>query len=400
MVKKNRRLKICMITESFYPSVGGQEILIDSLASQLVKMEHRVCVIAPKYAGAHASRIHANYHVHLLPCLPVGIFTRFSVYPRFSVFHWLFKFIPWPFYILYYIYKERYDIIHAHSITPAATIGLVGKLFSMPILVTSHGGDLQVQRNINYGARLNPITAAVIRLTLKFIDKLILVSDNLKYDAFDAGACPEKIEVVNNFVNLNKVKTGNSSIVEKFGLIKEKYILYIGRLTPEKGIIPLLRNIEDILQSNYGLKFVIAGYGSDEEKLKNYVNTSCLEKRVVFTGYVKDAQKWDLYANSLAVVMPSIVEAFGLSAIEAMASGAIVIAMNKPPFCEYIENGVTGILVNCVEDFSKEIKNLMHNPVSKQRIGHNAKNFVEEKFSLEGICSRYERIYKEVLGVA
>jgi glycosyltransferase involved in cell wall biosynthesis len=388
-----------MITESFFPSIGGQEIIIDNLASQLVKRGHKVCVIAPKYVGTCASYFTANYRVRYLPCLPVGIFTRFSIYPRFSFFHWLFKFIPWPFYILYYICKERCDIIHAHSITPAATVGMIGKLLSIPIVVTSHGGDLQVQRNINYGARLHPIIAAVIRLTLKFIDKLILVSDHLIRDALDAGERPEKIEVVHNFVNLNKIKAGHGSILKKYGLKKEKYILYIGRLTPEKGIIPLLKTIEEILQPDYGLKFVIAGYGSDEEKLKNHVKASGLEKTVIFTGCVRDTEKWDLYANSLAVLMPSITEAFGLSAIEAMTSGAVVIAINKPPFCEYIENEVTGILVNSIKDFPREITNLMENP-KKQLIGENAKKFVERKLSAEIICSKYEEIYKEVLGIA
>jgi len=397
---KNRPLNICMITESFFPSVGGQETIIADLAEELVKRNHKVCVFAPKIAGTSFSYLQANYHVHYLPCLPVGIFTRFSVYPRFSVFHWVFKFILWPFYLMYYIYKEHYHIIHAHSVTPAATVGLVGKLLSIPIIVTSHGGDLQVQKNINYGARLNPITAAFVKLTLKFIDKLILVSNHMIYNAFDAGATPKKIEVVYNFLNLSKIKTGHSSTLKKYGLEKGKYVLYLGRLTPEKGLLPLLKTIKQVLGPDYDLKFVIAGYGSDEETLKNYVKTSNLQETVIFAGYVNGPRKWDLYENSLAVVMPSVTEAFGLSAIEAMASGTTVIAMNKPPFCEYIENGVTGILADSMKDFPREIANLMRNPEKKRLIDKNAKKFVETNFSLETICSKYEGIYKEVLGTA
>lgn len=86
--------------------------------------------------------------------------------------------------------------------------------------------------------------------------------------------------------------------------------------------------------------------------------------------------------------------------LEAMASGTVVIAMNKPPFCEQIESGVTGILVDQMKDFSEAIMNLMENPRDREIMGAAAKKFVEKQFSLDVICSKYEKVYREVLKVA
>jgi len=396
---RNKRVRICMITPFFFPGVGGTEIMVDGLANELVRRGHDVCVITPKYKDACKADSLKNYKVYRFPLLPVGLFTRFSSNPRFSSYHWLFKFLLLPLFILYYDLKEHFHLIHAHYITPSGTGGVVGKLLGIPLIVTTHG-EVQVNRSINYGVMLSPITAAVMRLTLKFVDKLILVSDHMMPEALNAGASSEKIEVAYNFVDLNGIKSGCGSILKKYGLEKGAYVLYVGRLAPEKGLLSLLKNIKEIFKSKHDLKFAIAGYGIDECKLKSYVHAENLDNSVMFVGCVKEAQKWDLFANSLAVVMPSITEAFGLSAIEAMASGTTIIAMNKPPFCEYIENGVTGILVDNMKDFPREITNLMRNPEKKRLIDKNAKKFVETNFSLENICSKYEEIYKEVLGTA
>jgi len=335
-----------------------------------------------------------------VPSLFIGLvdFGITSAITRFSFFNWRFKFLLWPLLFLFYIRKERFDIIHAHSIFPAATAGLAGKIFHMPILVTSHGGDFQIQQNIGYGARLNPIALAFISITLKFVDKLVVVSEELRNIAYSAGADLEKIVIIPNFIDTAKVKVGNGNLIlKRYNLEKGKYLVYIGRLTPEKGLLQLIKSLEQVLIENNELKLVIAGYGVERSKLENYVKARSIDRKVVFTGVIMGEEKWDLYACSLAFIIPSTTEAFGIAAIEAMASGTVVIARNKPPFCEYIKNGVTGVLVNDLADIKSVIKELANNREKRLRIAKEGKRCVSEKFSLNIICSEYEKLYAEIL---
>jgi len=396
---KTRRLKICMITESFFPSVGGQETIIDGLATELTKRGHDVCVIAPRYSarilkreGLHKIDHHPIYKVRRLFSLPLGFLTRFSF------FDWRFKFLIWPLFILFFAKKERFDIIHVHSIFPIATVGLVGKLLHIPILVTSHGGDLQVQQNIRYGARLNAVSAALIRITLKLVDKLVLVSDGLRGLAHEAGAHLKKIAVIPNFVDLDEIKIeSNASVLNRFCLEKGKYLFYVGRMTPEKGLLQLVKGMEQTLFESNGLKLVLAGYGIERQKLEKYVKARNLDGKVVLPGIVVGGDKWTLLANSLAFIIPSTTEAFCVTAIEAMASGAVVIARNKPPFCEYIQDGFTGILLNDLEELPEAIKSLASDRDKQLGIINAGMRQVAENFSLEIICSKYEKTYAEMI---
>jgi glycosyltransferase involved in cell wall biosynthesis len=395
---RRKHLKICIVTESFIPSVGGQEFFVHVLATELTKRGHEVCVIAPKYstrllkrAGISKNNYHTIYKVHRLYSLPLGFLTRFSF------FDWRFKFLIWPLFIWFYARREHFDVIHAHSIFPTATVCLIGKLLHIPLVVTSHGGDLQVQQNIHYGARLNAVSATFIKYSLKFVDKLIVTNFALKNLANDEGIPFKKIAVIPCFVDFDEIKIESSDLIlNKIGLEKGKYLFYVGRMTPEKAILQFVKSMEKTLIKNNEPKLVLAGYGPEHQKIETYVKARNLERKVLFLGIVVGRNKWTLLKNSLAFVIPSTTEAFCMTAIEAMASGTVVIARNKSPFSEYIKDGVTGILLNDLKDVPEIIKKLNSDPEKRLRM-INAAMQVAKNFSLERICSKYENIYTELL---
>ena len=100
-----------------------------------------------------------------------------------------------------------------------------------------------------------------------------------------------------------------------------------------------------VVQKVPNAKLIVAGKGVEREKLEKLAINLKLEGKVIFTGFVSEDEKWDLLKRCDVFVLPSIVEAFGIAVIEAMACGKPVIATRIGPFPEIIRDGETGILV-------------------------------------------------------
>lgn len=121
---------------------------------------------------------------------------------------------------------------------------------------------------------------------------------------------------------------------------KSEHFIYVGRLEKPKnlgnGIIAFKKLLENIEDKN--LKFIIAGKGRHEKKLKNLAKKIGIEKNIIFKGYVSDEEKKDLLNKSYALVMPAINEPFGLTIIEALYSSCISIISNLSGVYEAVKD--------------------------------------------------------------
>jgi len=373
--------KICMVYPGLFPALGGAETLTYELAKSLAD-ENEVFVVCLSRSFNSQQVEFRNTNLHILPTLEkgkIGLIKNF-----FSIFKLLIK--------------ERFDVIHTHFVFPTATWGITGKLFRTPVMVTSHGGDIQKDEDIGYGARLNKIVAAITWLTLKLINVHVVVSKSMVKDAIEAGSNPSKIRVIYNGIDLKKIQSirRRTNILQRYGLTKNYLILlYLGRLHPKKCPDDLIKAFAKVVQRVPNAKLIFAGKGGERENLEKLASSLNVDDKVIFTGFVSEDEKWNLLKNCEIFLLPSIIEGHPISLIEAMACGKPVIATDSGPFSEIVRNGETGILVpvhspDCLAD---GIIDLALDDERRREIGKKARENVENRFDINKIADDYLEIY-------
>lgn len=206
-------------------------------------------------------------------------------------------------------------------------------------------------------------------------------------DLLKRGGVPEdKVRICGNF---------HEKSIE-FIAKKEPYILYLGRLSPEKGIRTLLKAMSSVPETIF-LK--IAGSGPLEGELKDFV-AHHPTLQVQFLGFVSGAEKERLIANALCSVVPSEwYENFPISVLESLAQGTPVIASRIGGLPELITHGTTGLLYEPgnAEALSQSITQLVNDPQEAQRMASAALESARTRFSPEVHLQELNAIYNECL---
>ena len=206
----------------------------------------------------------------------------------------------------------RYDVVHFHTEGPCATLFLT-KLFGKKCVVTVHGLDHQRSK---WGKFARTYILLGEKCAAKYADEIIVLSRGVQ-EYFKKTYNRDTL-LIPNGVTLPEKKNA-ALITEKFGLGKDEYILYLGRITPEKGIHYL---IEAYKRLNTGKKLVIAGGASDSDgyfaQLRDMAKDN---ENILFTGFVQGQLLAELYSNAYVYVLPSDLEGMPLSLMEAMSYG-------------------------------------------------------------------------------
>ena len=231
-------------------------------------------------------------------------------------------------------------------------------------------------RKIYYGLR----RFILLNFSLIFASKIIFLTRNqkesyLKSSMFDINFY-KKSEVMYNFLDKRNIL----SKARKFKLPNN--LLFIGRLTKEKGFSDLIRLASDIKS-----KFGVVGQG--EYILKGNIN---------YFGQLKNVKMNRVYDSYNILILPSYAETFGRVIIEAMARGLVVLASNLPAIREYFVDGRNGYLFppGDIEKMKELILYLKNNPKEMERISKNNLKDIW-KFTAEKQVPKYIKVYEEVL---
>ena len=214
----------------------------------------------------------------------------------------------------------------------------------------------------------------------KKIDIFIALNNFTKNKLVACGFSGHKIEIEDNFLFQKE-----NPIRENYE--KENYVIFIGRLSAEKGLLTLLKAFQKL--DKIDLK--IAGEGNQEDKLKKFVcesNISCVE----FLGFVTGSHKWKLLQNARFSVIPSqCYEHFPRSVLESFSQGTPVIASRIGGLPELIEDGRNGLLFEPgdSDDLAQKIDYLYRNSDKVLEMSRYARKCVEERYSAE---RHYERL--------
>ena len=281
---------------------------------------------------------------------------------------------------------EDADLLHTHHMrsAPSRALALYGSARRRPVVTTDHGlagGDW---------AGLLP----------SLFRAFLLVS---QHSADVLGAPPEKVRLVYGGVDVERFHPGDDGAREG--------VLFVGRLTPHKGIDVLLRALPA------GARLTIAGSGGhDRGAAADYpdlLRALARDRDVRFTGPVSEADLAELYRQARVLALPStyatvygtrveVSELLGLTALEAMASGTPVVCSDLGGFREVIRDGENGFLVTPGDvDALRDRLDLLLRDASRARaLGIAGRQTVVERFTWDHCAQRCLRAYEEVLNGA
>ena len=242
----------------------------------------------------------------------------------------------------------RYDVVHIHAEGPAFFCW-IPKLFGKRVISTIHGLDW-AREKWKFGVGSKFIRQGE-KNAVKYADEIIVLSKGVqKYFMETYG---RETHFIPNGVNRPEVREAKL-ITDHFGLEKDSYILFLGRLVPEKGIRYLVEAFKNVKTDK---KMVIAGGSSDTdsfmEELKELAKG---DDRILFTGFVQGAILGELYSNAYIYTLPSDLEGMPLSLLEAMSYGNCCLVSDIPECAEVVEDKlgndyIANHQMNMFEDF-------------------------------------------------
>ena len=241
---------------------------------------------------------------------------------------------------------------------------------------------------------------------LKLADRIVVPSQFLKRLIItNLGLSGEQISIIPNGVNLKRFnpKHRGDMVRRKFNLGDSPVILFVGRISPEKGLDLLLESMPIIQNRVRDVKLLVAGSLTDgpyTEQLKSIISKLRLHN-VIFTGGIDVIDELPkVYAACNVFCSPSVHgEAFGNVAVEAMASGKPVVVTRSGGFPEIVENGKVGTIITKMrkEELAQAIIEILESEILQKKMGTAARKRAEESFSWDSAANRYLKLYKEVI---
>jgi glycogen synthase len=310
------------------------------------------------------------------------------------------------------------DVVHCHT-WYAQFAGIVAKLcYGIPLVITTHSLEpLRPWKREQLG-RGYDASSWVEKTAIEMADAVIAVSKETKEDVLKYFEVDEnKIKVIYNGINLNEyVVTNETSTLEQYGIDKTKpYVLFVGRITRQKGIIHLVNAIKYIEPE---AQIVLCAGAPDtpeigKEMLDSVDEVKKTRKNVIWIDKMLDKKEViQLYSHADVFCCPSIYEPFGIINIEAMACETAVVASAVGGIKEVVVDGETGILVPLEQQnvapfepvnpdqFSRDLANgintLIKDKALRTTMAKNGRKRVEEYFDWTAIAKQVEELYKSL----
>ena len=211
----------------------------------------------------------------------------------------------------------------------------------------------------------------------------------------------DRIRVIPNAIDLDIIDKNLTSCQESSPPLQpEPYLLFLGRLDPQKGLDILIRAFTESSKKVHNFKLLIVGPESNHEyaaALKRYVQEAELKNRVVFFGSAFGPEKWQLYRNAWAVCSASLSEGLSLVQLEAAACGVPILTTFDSSFSDLQGNG--GMLVQpSVRDFARAIEQVCSwTETERNSRGRSLRNLVERRYSWTAVGPQYLDLYRELL---
>lgn len=370
-------MKIAMLGHKRIPSrEGGVEIVVDELSTRLVKYGHNVTVY--NRAGKHVAG--AKYkNVDLKEYNGIKIKKVFTVDKKGLAA------MTSSFAAALCAAFGNYDVVHFHAEGPCAA-AWIPKIFGKKVIATIHGLDWQ---RAKWGGFATKYLLFGEKTAVKFADEIIVLSKNVqnyfrdKYDR-DTVFIPNGIE---------KPEKKTADLIDrKWGLTKDDYILFLGRIVPEKGLLYLVDAFKKVKTDK---KLVIAGGSSDTDAFMGELREKAKDdSRIIFTGFVQGQTMEELYSNAYIYTLPSDLEGMPISLLEAMSYGNCCLVSDIPECAEVVGGNAETFEKSNVNDLRRKLQMLCDDADKTNKYKNEASDYICNRYNWENVVERTLELYK------
>lgn len=376
--EQSRKLNIAMLGHKRIPSrEGGVEIVVEELCTRMVQLGCDVCCYNRK--GHHVSGSEFDQAGSTQ-------YKGIRIKEVFTLDKKGLAAVTSSFFASLCAAFGKYDVVHVHAEGPAAFCWLP-KFFGKRVIVTVHGIDWArekwktgfASKFIHFGEKC----------AVRFADEIIVLSKGVQ-DYF-SETYGRTTRFIPNGVNRPQTKEADT-IRTRFGLEKDEYILFLGRLVPEKGLRYLIRAFKGVRTDK---KLVIAGGSSDTDDFMQEIKELAFgDDRILFTGFVQGQLLEELYSNAYVYTLPSDLEGMPLSLLEAMSYGNCCLTSDIDECASVVEDYAVTFHKSHVKDLEEKLQMLCDDAAKVRGYKEKAADYICEKYSWDMVVEQTLALYR------
>lgn len=375
----NRKLRLAVFGQKRWSREGGVEIVVKELCTRMAQQNCQITCY--NRSGHHVSGVEYDdinkmeYEGICQKFVPT-IERRGLAAVSSSAFAALYSALG------------RYDVVHIHAEGPAF-FSWLPKMFGKKVVVTIHGIDWQREKwKSGFGSKF---IRQGEKNAVKYADEIIVLSKGVQ-DYFK-DTYGRETHFIPNGVNRPEIRNAEL-ITEKFGLTLDSYILFLGRLVPEKGIRYLMEAFKNVKTDK---KLVIAGGSSDTDSFMQELKELAKgDDRIIFTGFVQGKMLDELYSNAYIYTLPSDLEGMPLSLLEAMSYGNCCLVSDIPECIEVVEDNAVSFKKSDVNDLREKLQDVCSNTEKVLKLKRKAADFICAKYNWDDIVKETMKLYGRV----
>lgn len=365
-----------------YPTFGGSGVVATELAKNLAKNGHNIHMMSySRPARLDTLETGITYHEVSINSYPLFDYPPYALALASQMVN--------------LIEYEDLDLLHVHYALPHATSAYLAKQImcergvTVPIITTLHGTDITLVGR-------DPSYKHVVEFSIDKSDGVTAVSEYLKRETYENFEIQQDIEVIPNFIDLDRFQKSNKSHFKKAICPNdEKVVVHVSNFRKVKRVPEVVSVFAKILESGIESKLLLVGDGPDRQKAEQQCRDLGICDHVRFLGKLDQVE--EVLSIADLFLIPSGSETFGLAALEAMSCSVPVISSNIGGLPEVNVHGETGYLcdlddVECMANYGVKI---LSDPELHERMSQNARKHAAT-FKQEEVVKQYENFYEKV----
>lgn len=365
-----------------YPTFGGSGVVATELAKNLAKHGHNIHMMSySRPARLDTLETGITYHEVSINSYPLFDYPPYALALASQMVN--------------LIEYEDLDLLHVHYALPHATSAYLAKQImhergvTVPIITTLHGTDITLVGR-------DPSYKHVVEFSIDKSDGVTAVSEYLKRETYEHFEIEQDIEVIPNFIDLDRFQKSNKSHFKKAICPNdEKVVVHVSNFRKVKRVPEVVTVFARILESGIESKLLLVGDGPDRQKAEQQCRDLGICDHVRFLGKLDKVE--EVLSIADLFLIPSGSETFGLAALEAMSCSVPVISSNIGGLPEVNVHGETGYLcdldnVECMADYGV---NILSDPDLHERMSKNARKHAAT-FNQQEVVKQYENFYERV----
>lgn len=379
--RKKAELNIAMLGQKRIPSrEGGIEVVVEELATRMVAKGHHVTCY--NRSGHHISG--AEYESgSTREAANKGEYKGVKLKTVWTINRRGFAAMTSSVFGAARAAAGKYDVVHIHAEGPSVMCWLP-RITGKKVIVTIHGLDWQ---RAKWGQFASSVIMAGERSAVRYADEIIVLSRGVQ-QYFKDEYNRDTVFIPNGVSKPRRRKA--RKITERWDLERDSYVLYLGRLVPEKGVEYLIDAWRGVKTDK---KLVVAGGSSDTKKYMNHLRTIAPDN-VIFTGFVQGRVLEELYSNCYFYCLPSDVEGMPLTLLEAMSYGNCCLVSDIAECTEVVEDKAPTFKKGDIVDLRKKLQELVDHPEEVKRYREGAADFICSKYSWDDAVDKTLALYR------